>query len=257
MYFQTVLKPILRKNIMPFTLAHPVAILPLARCRFLHFPALILGSLSPDFVYFLGGQASFSIGHTWLGIWLVNLPLCFVFYAIYHYFWRDALRDYLPNIMNARYPTKTFQQPFMFVVIFTLSAWIGMASHIFLDAFTHETGYFVQILPILSEKVGTLPIFKYLQYGGGVLGLAICAGFMWYSAKKSPYYSPISARLKTKFWLIWLGITFIFFMIWQNIAPISSNQTATAVIRLVDCMVISLTILTIWRKISYYQSVSL
>ena len=42
---------------MPFTLAHPVAVLPFSRCRYCHFPALVIGSLSPDFVYFLHGRA--------------------------------------------------------------------------------------------------------------------------------------------------------------------------------------------------------
>ena len=42
---------------MPFTLAHPVAVLPLARCRRVHFPAMVIGSLAPDFVYFLHGRA--------------------------------------------------------------------------------------------------------------------------------------------------------------------------------------------------------
>ncbi|MFP5073747.1 DUF4184 family protein [Neisseria sp. WLZKY-1] len=42
---------------MPFTLAHPIAILPFSRCRYCYFPALVIGSLSPDFVYFLHGRA--------------------------------------------------------------------------------------------------------------------------------------------------------------------------------------------------------
>ena len=42
---------------MPFTLAHPIAVLPFSRCRYCHFPALVIGSLSPDFVYFLHGRA--------------------------------------------------------------------------------------------------------------------------------------------------------------------------------------------------------
>src|SRR4051812_40052597 len=41
---------------MPFTLAHPAAVLPFRRfCpRFLSFPALIAGSVSPDLSYFFG-----------------------------------------------------------------------------------------------------------------------------------------------------------------------------------------------------------
>jgi hypothetical protein len=36
---------------MPWTFAHAAAVLPLRRCcpRRLHFPALVIGSLTPDF----------------------------------------------------------------------------------------------------------------------------------------------------------------------------------------------------------------
>lgn len=235
--------------IMPFTLAHPMAVLPLVRCRFLHFPALVLGSLSPDFVYFLGGRAAFHIGHTWQGIWLVNLPLCFVFYAVYHFIWREILRDYLPNILNARYPVMVFRQPVIWLAVFTLSALIGMATHLFLDAFTHETGYFVQYLPILREKVGMLPIFKYLQYGGGVLGVLVCVWFMWTSAKVTPHNSPFSACEKGRFWLICCLISLILLWIWQIIAPIPFSMLATWIIRLLDAGVIALTIVGMGRKV--------
>src|SRR5437762_2617545 len=41
---------------MPFPLAHPAAVLPLRRyCpRFLSFPALVIGSIAPDFGYCFG-----------------------------------------------------------------------------------------------------------------------------------------------------------------------------------------------------------
>lgn len=51
---------------MPFTLAHPAVVLPL-RHRLLHQEALIIGSMSPDFLYFLYGQASQSFGHRFDG----------------------------------------------------------------------------------------------------------------------------------------------------------------------------------------------
>ncbi|WP_255361307.1 MULTISPECIES: DUF4184 family protein [Eikenella] len=48
---------------MPFTLAHPVAMLPFTRRR-VHFPAMVIDSLAPDFVYFLHGRAVPG-GHSW------------------------------------------------------------------------------------------------------------------------------------------------------------------------------------------------
>ncbi len=80
---------------MPFTLAHPVAILPFSRCRYCHFPALVIGSLSPDFVYFLHGRAV-SGGHGLADMLWPNLPLCFAVYWLYLALWRDTLSNFLP-----------------------------------------------------------------------------------------------------------------------------------------------------------------
>lgn len=230
---------------MPFTLAHPVAVLPLARCAYLHFPALVLGSLSPDFVYFLGGKAAFNIGHTWLGCLLVNLPLCFVFYAIYVWIWRDAFKHYLPNIINTTPHQRIFRQPSHFVLLFATSAIIGMMTHIILDNFTHETGYFVQKIPFLRAEVGIFPLFKWLQYTGGVLGLLACVGFLYLNAQKYPQKSPFSAPQKMAFWAMCAMSSLILLLIWQAIAPISWRNLATWTIRIVDCAAIAFTLLAL------------
>ncbi len=72
---------------MPFPLAHPAAILPLRRyCpRYLSFPALIIGSLSPDVGYFFGhfrlGEFSHRLLPGSFGFCLpVGLVLVLVFY---------------------------------------------------------------------------------------------------------------------------------------------------------------------------------
>src|SRR4051812_15346944 len=54
---------------MPFPLAHPAAVLPLRRLcpRPLSFPALVMGSLSPDAGYLLGPSSLENTSHTLLG----------------------------------------------------------------------------------------------------------------------------------------------------------------------------------------------
>ena len=69
---------------MPLTFAHPAAILPLSRkSRYIHFSALVLGSMAPDFEYFLRGQPMGEIGHTLTGFIWFNLPLVALIYVIY------------------------------------------------------------------------------------------------------------------------------------------------------------------------------
>ena len=63
---------------MPFTFAHPAAILPLRRSRFLQTVPLIIGSLVPDVPYYFPGRLMTRIfldTHTLHGSIFICLPL--------------------------------------------------------------------------------------------------------------------------------------------------------------------------------------
>src|SRR5271154_5340312 len=76
------------KFFMPFTLAHPAAILPLRRfCpRFFSFPALVIGSISPDVGYCFGTLDVDDFSHSLKGSIEFCLPVGVVmlgfFYAL-------------------------------------------------------------------------------------------------------------------------------------------------------------------------------
>jgi len=224
---------------MPFTLAHPVAVLPFSRCRYCHFPALVIGSLSPDFVYFLHGRAV-SGGHGLLDMLWPNLPLCFAFYWLYLALWRDALSDFLPNCLNAApyRPSENVDSHKIKAALFIPSALFGMATHLFLDAFTHSTGWFVQHFPVLQRTVLFLPIFKWLQYGSGLIGVTACLYFVFRTAHRRPYRSHQTIRQKYRFWILCTILSLFGFSIWQIIAPVPLGHAATQTIRLIDCVVI-------------------
>lgn len=84
---------------MPFTFAHPVAVLPFAKKHSKHISvtALILGSMAPDFEYFLHFRPYGVIGHTWLGFLYLNLPLVFLLAYIYHYILKKPFITHLPK----------------------------------------------------------------------------------------------------------------------------------------------------------------
>ena len=62
----------LRLN-LPFTLAHPAAVLPLR--RILVFSALVVGSMAPDFHYFLGLRPHDHFSHSIRGAFIFCLPV--------------------------------------------------------------------------------------------------------------------------------------------------------------------------------------
>ena len=229
---------------MPFTLAHPIAVLPFSRCRYCHFPALVIGSLSPDFVYFLHGRAV-SGGHGLADMLWPNLPLCFAVYWLYLALWRDTLSDFLPNCLNAApyRPSENVDFNKLKAAAFIPSALFGMATHLFLDAFTHPTGWFVQHFPVLQQTVLFLPIFKWLQYGGGVIGVTACLYFVFRTARRRPYRSRQTIGQKYRFWILCTILSLFGFSIWQIIAPVPLGHASTQTIRLIDCAVISFSIL--------------
>ncbi|RKZ85433.1 MAG: hypothetical protein DRR19_16380 [Candidatus Parabeggiatoa sp. nov. 1] len=58
---------------MPFTLSHPAAAVPLARGG-LVLSALVVGSMSPDFLYFLCLSTQYQFGHTFIGVFVFDIP---------------------------------------------------------------------------------------------------------------------------------------------------------------------------------------
>ena len=226
--------------VMPFTLAHPAAVLPLARSR-LHFPALLLGSMAPDFVYFLAGRPVSGVGHSFWGCVLLNLPLVVLFYALYRWLVADVLWRFLPDVLRCA-PWQGRALPrWQAVLCFVVSAFAGMASHVLLDAFTHKGAFFVEALPVLQLRAAGLPVYKWLQYGGGVFGMAAVALFWLWRARRFPAARcAVTARQKWVFWAACAVLALGGFALWWCVSPVSWREVAVLVIRAVDCGVLAL-----------------
>ena len=168
---------------MPFPLAHPAAILPLRRyCpRYLSFPALVIGSLSPDVGYFSGhfrlGEFSHRLLPGSFGFCLpVGLVLVLVFYIA-----RLPMVGILPSSYR-RVFLPLCQRPAGSLFLIVISLLIGAWTHLFLDSFTHPDGWLVEHLPVLQAPV--LPVGQHrlmvceVLYAGctfaGVAWLAFC-----------------------------------------------------------------------------------
>ncbi|OOF47287.1 DUF4184 family protein [Rodentibacter trehalosifermentans] len=226
---------------MPFTLAHPAIILPLSGRSFQHyfyFPALILGSMSPDFIYYLSGKPTDG-GHTiFYSEWL-NLPLCFIFYYIYLTLLKTPLWANLPCSLSYKLPDTAPLPYWKQLMIFLFSAWFGMVSHIFLDNFTHGTGYFVQTFPFLQKEI-YFPIYKWLQYGSSAIGLIAMGIYLRTMAKRYPYPQTKSIKQKQRFWVMVLGLSGLAFLCWNFILPIQLKQHGILIVRTIDCLCLTI-----------------
>lgn len=157
---------------MPFTFAHPAIVLPLdnLKSRWFSLTGLIAGAVVPDFEYFIRMHISSIYSHTVGGLFWFDIPLGVVLAFLFHNIVRNNLFDNLPAVLSKRLsPYKTFNWNSYFKKhwpVVLLSVFIGACSHLFLDAFTHPSGYFVKLFPGIFNKtiVAAVPLYKILQH---------------------------------------------------------------------------------------------
>ena len=141
---------------MPFPLAHPAAVLSLRRyCpRWLSFPALVIGSLSPDMGYAFGKLGVQKFSHQLAGGILFCLPAGLLALAVLHRLWPVVVR-LLPDVYR-RPLLPLCQRPLGSPLILVVSLLIGTATHLLLDSFTHKDGWLTQHLVVLQ-----FPLYEY------------------------------------------------------------------------------------------------
>jgi len=168
---------------MPFTLAHPAAVLPLARRlpRVTVLSALVVGSVVPDFEYLLPIGISRTSSHSIAGLFAFCLPVGFFTYLLYHLLFKRPLAGLMPPWIAARLPEFTKsglpQRSGALVGVCLLA---GAATHLLWDSFTHATGFMVRNSAALRVTLFTLdgiPIAPYqlLQHVSTVFGLTVVA----------------------------------------------------------------------------------
>lgn len=188
---------------MPFTLAHPAAVLPFLRQPFVPI-ALVSGAMAPDIPYFamvsststawyapmLNGQNSHDLGQ----ILSVGLPLALVL-AGFLWLVVQPLRWATPD---AWVPAKTKpmgRKPSSARIALWIfySLMLGLFTHIAWDAFTHSYGWVVQQLPFLgTEIISGFPVYRVLQRLSTVAGLLII--LLWYLKRLKA--APVPAEVR-------------------------------------------------------------
>lgn len=197
---------------MPFTLAHPAAVLPLRRTR-LDFPALVIGTMAPDFPYFVDFSAHNQFGHTLAGIFLFCLPIGLCAWFLYRSVLVYAFLALLPPAYQTQVAARRQDPPISPTLLLwvAISLILGAATHLIWDSFTHEHGAMVEHWAFLRERLPgrSMTVFKLLQFGGGGLGL-LALGIVAVREvfSKGPEGAEVEkALLATRAWIgVWLGL---------------------------------------------------
>ena len=238
---------------MPLTFAHPAAVLPFSRnSKYINFLAMVLGSMAPDFEYFLRGMPAGAAGHTFSGFITFNLPIVVIVYFIYQRFIHRTLFSHLPSIFKDTYSRKTSSSPFLNGFVFLYSTLFGMLTHVVWDSFTHLNGFMVKNLPILTYTVPIfdvhIPIFKILQHGSTIVGLTVIISYMYVRARKNSGNGEELTTTKQK-WMYWglIGlVTTLLFCLWYLMDKITIGSYGIIVVRIIDSALISLFIVSFY-----------
>jgi len=162
---------------VPFTLAHPAAVLPLRRyCpRVLSLPGLIIGSLTPDVAYLFDEGKASHFSHGLLGSVVFCLPVGLLMFGAF-YLLRRRVVKLLPPVYR-RVLVPACERPLGPLWVIPVSVLLGAWTHIFWDSFTHNEGWFVQHLsflqmPLMTRGSRTARVCHVLWYGCSVAGVA-------------------------------------------------------------------------------------
>jgi hypothetical protein len=161
---------------MAFPVAHPAAVLPLRRyCpRWLSFPALIIGSLSPDAGYLLARQGGDEFSHRLVGSVGFCLPVGLLGLVLFHALRSPAVKMLPEHYQRALLPF--CRRPFGSLPAVLVSLLIGAWTHLLWDSCTHNDGWCVQHLPVLQSVVlsvgsRTARVCHLLWYGSTFAGI--------------------------------------------------------------------------------------
>jgi len=178
---------------MPFTISHAAAVLPFTRplARWRLLSATIIGSMVPDFGFFLPWRPPRVETHSAMGLVLFCLPVGLITFWVFQKLIKTALLEVVPDATYARW--QGFSQP---ADMGNARQWlaaafgilVGAITHLVWDAFTHEGARGVRMIPALDDPYvdfaghhlfGT----RLLQDVSSLLGLAIVLVILLYGVR--------------------------------------------------------------------------
>jgi Domain of unknown function (DUF4184) len=165
---------------MPWTFAHPAAVLPLRHLcpRWLSFPALVVGSMMPDLGYYIRGADFATFAHTLAGCVLICVPAGFIVLGVLAglraplcFLLPSPHREALTPLANTRLAG---------MPVLAASLVLGACTHVLWDAFTHQRGWIVAHYAWLQAPVTpwtgvVFPLFYWLQHGSTLAGVVLLA----------------------------------------------------------------------------------
>lgn len=232
---------------MPFTFSHPAAVLPFLKNNKVSATGLVIGTMCPDFEYFIRMKVQSSISHSFLGLFFFNLPIGFLAALLFHYCIKGSLIDNLPAFIKKRLQAlknsnwaDNVKKHFFKIAVSIL---IGAGSHIIWDSFTHETGYFVDKIPFLQLKIRNVAYYKIAQHLSSLIGMLFIVCFLF----QMPVEEESAKPHYLKYWSLVIFFTFVFFTA-RLAFGLSLMQIGNAVVSLISSVILAITLVGLLFK---------
>ena len=143
--------------------------------------ALVVGSMAPDLAYVFNGSRVSVWAHGFPGVVVFCVPVTLAVSLVVARLLSPVFWDHLPDVK----PFRLHDYRGLTVHRFAwggaaLSALIGALSHVMLDHFTHDWGWFAQHLNwynsvLVDDFLGRQwTVFRIIQYIGHVVGTVVC-----------------------------------------------------------------------------------
>lgn len=175
---------------MPFTISHAAAALPVhALYRRLPLAALMVGTMAPDFPYFLFVEPEQFDGHSLSGVFRFCVPAGLAVWLYFVTLLERPTLAFLPDAWRTRVaPTPLTAST---IVMASLAVLLGAVTHVVWDFFTHSSKPLMQALPGMHDSYldvfgPRIPVYFVLQVVSSTFGLAVLALWALNIRKKPP-----------------------------------------------------------------------
>lgn len=208
---------------MPLTFSHPAAAVPFSRWG-LPLSALVVGSMSPDFAYFLTQSTLAKIGHTLPGIVLFCIPVGFLVLWTFHAIVKRPLLELLPDRLHRTFAPAV--QPFAFgparrTGLILIALLVGTLTHLLWDQFTGADRLGAILLPWLNEPIISFwdddisgyRVLHFLSSIGGILLLIFWSVRYLKRHEGVDFHSSLSPLARAMIVIFILGVTAVVFWI--------------------------------------------
>jgi hypothetical protein len=167
---------------VPFTISHAAAVLPLQKTR-LPLAALMIGSMSPDYAYFLPGEPLREFTHSIEGIFWFCWPVSLAIWLLFVRVLEQPTLALLPDRWHAKFVPSAREVSLKTLALASAAVLLGAATHVLWDSFTHRGTAVVDAIPALRSvafyyhgwRVRWFVVLQHLSSIVGLLALLIWA----------------------------------------------------------------------------------